>query len=49
MREVLDRSLESVQRLQVFHVADVLAEEGIAVVGQAEGVFEFAAHGKGWL
>ena len=39
-------ALEGRERLQVFQVADVLREKGIAVAREAERVLEFAAHGE---
>ena len=41
-----DGLFEVLQRLQVFHVADVLADKGIFVPGQAEGVLLLGAAGQ---
>ena len=38
--EVVDCLLECIERLEVFHVADVLAHEGVIVAGQAESGLE---------
>jgi len=45
--EVLDRLLECIERLEVLHVADVLAHEGVIVAREAERGLELAAHGQG--
>ena len=46
---MLDRLLECIERLEVLHVADVLAHEGVIVACQAERGLELAAHGqRGW-
>jgi hypothetical protein len=41
-----ERLLEELHGLEVFQVADVLAEDGVAALGQAEGVLQFAAEGE---
>ena len=44
--EEVDRCLKMLQRLQVLHVADVLAEEGKIIAGETEGILEFGAGGQ---
>ena len=41
-----ERLLEELHRLVVLQVADVLAEDGVAALGQAEGVLQLAAEGE---
>ena len=41
--QVGQRLLEKDQRLVILQVADVLAEDGVAPLGQAEGVLQLAA------
>jgi len=44
--EVLDGGFVGPQGLQVLHVADVLAQEGVGVFGEAEGVLELGPAGQ---
>ena len=39
--EMLNALLKGFQRLVVFHIPDVMAEEGIVSICDAEGVFQF--------
>ena len=45
----LDGDLKVLQRLQILHVADVLAEEGILLPGETEGVLQFGSAGQDML
>ena len=40
------RFLEKLHGLEVFQIADVLAEDGVAALGEAEGVLQLAAEGQ---
>ena len=42
--QVLDGFFEETVALQIFQVANVLAEEGVLSLGQADCVLQFAAH-----
>ena len=45
-REVFNALLESGEGLNIFQIANVLAEESVAVAGEADCVFQFATHGE---
>ncbi len=45
--ELLDHVFKGAQRLVILHIADVLAEKGIARPRQAKGVLEFGADSQG--
>ena len=42
----IDRALIVFQRLQVFHIADVLRDKGVLVAGQAKGVLDLGPAGQ---
>ena len=44
--EMFAAFLERTQRLQVFQIADVMADEHVVFARQAEGVFQFRATGQ---
>src|SRR5271165_2606884 len=47
--EMIERLAEELHSFHVFEIADVLAQDGIAIFGQAQGVFQLAAAGQNLL
>ena len=42
----LNGMFKMLQRFFIFHIADMLADEGVVVTGQAESIFQFRAAGQ---